>query len=339
VAAAKFDKTPSPADGLLLNHNNQLQYVTLAVGSALALFLYPHSLTGVLAARNRNTIKRNMSALPAYSLLLGLIALLGYLAIAAKITPIGADPAAGKPGDRNTVIPLLFDQVAPHWFAGIAFAAIGIAALVPAAIMSIGAANLFTRNVYREFLNPRATPAQEARVSKLASLLVKLGAVACILFLDPQFSVDLQLIGGVLILQTLPAVALGLYGRWLRRWGLVAGLLAGLATGLLMLYQTPQLGGPKGTTVLREHFGGSAWALSHLGIDTKMTVYAGFLAVLVNLVVAALATLILRVVAAPDGQDSTRPSDYTADEGDPHLQELPELLDGDPVPSPVASIR
>ncbi len=53
-------------------------------GSALALFLYPHSITGVLASRNRNVIKRNMSALPAYSLLLGLIALLGYMAIAAE---------------------------------------------------------------------------------------------------------------------------------------------------------------------------------------------------------------------------------------------------------------
>jgi hypothetical protein len=38
----------------------------------------------------------------------------------------------------------------PAWFAGVTFAAIGIGALVPAAIMSIAAANLFTRNVYRE---------------------------------------------------------------------------------------------------------------------------------------------------------------------------------------------
>ena len=52
---------------------------SLALGSALALFLYPHSITGVLASRNRDVIKRNMSALPAYSLLLGLIALLDGL--------------------------------------------------------------------------------------------------------------------------------------------------------------------------------------------------------------------------------------------------------------------
>ena len=55
-------------DGILLNPANQWQYITLALGSALALFLYPHSVTGVLASKNRDVIKRNMSALPAYSL-------------------------------------------------------------------------------------------------------------------------------------------------------------------------------------------------------------------------------------------------------------------------------
>ena len=37
--------------------------------------------------------------------------------------------------------------------------------------------------------------------------------MAFILLIDPQFSIDLQLIGGVIILQTLPAVAIGLFTR------------------------------------------------------------------------------------------------------------------------------
>src|SRR4051794_15854293 len=87
-AQAKFDKSPLPSDGTLLNSNNQINYVTLALGSALALFMYPHAVTGVLASRSRNVLKRNMIALPAYSLLLGLIALLGFMAIAGGIKPI-----------------------------------------------------------------------------------------------------------------------------------------------------------------------------------------------------------------------------------------------------------
>ncbi|HEX6074040.1 MAG TPA: sodium:solute symporter [Micromonosporaceae bacterium] len=321
AAEEKFAKSPSPADGLLLNANNQLNYVTLAFGSALALFLYPHSITGVLASKNRKVIKRNMSALPAYSLVLGLLALVGFMAIAAKIVPIGADPEAGKAGDRNTVVPLLFDQMFPDWFAGIAHGAVGIGALVPAAIMSIAAANLFTRNIYKEYVNRNATHEQQTRVSKLVSLVVKFGAVAFVLFLDPQFSIDLQLIGGVIILQTLPAVALGLYTRWFHRWALVAGWFAGMAAGMWMLYTVKAIG-PDGVTVVREHFAGSAFSLSNLGFDTKMTIYAGFIAVLVNLLVTILFTYVFRTMNTPDGEDRTRPSDYTADEGDPKVKDL-----------------
>ena len=127
----------------------------------------------------------------------------------------------------------------PHWFAGVAFAAVAIGALVPAAIMSIAAANLFTRNIYVEYIKRDAAPAQQATVSKIASLVVKVGAVLVILLINPQFSIDLQLIGGVIILQTLPAVGVGLYTRWFHRWGLVAGWVAGMGLGMWMLYQIP----------------------------------------------------------------------------------------------------
>ncbi|WP_030506558.1 monocarboxylate uptake permease MctP [Microbispora rosea] len=304
----QFDATPNQADGPLLNANNQLQYVTLAFGSALALFLYPHSVTGILASRNRNVIKRNMSALPAYSLLLGLIALLGYMAIAAGVTPIGKD--------NNTIVPKLFDAMFPDWFAGVAFAAVGIGALVPAAIMSIAAANLFARNIYREYLNRDATPAQEARVSKIASLVVKVGAVLVILLIDPQFSIDLQLIGGVIILQTLPSVGLGLYTRWFHRGGLIAGWAAGMAAGMLMLYNIAN------PATNHAHFGSSAFPLSQLGFDTKITVYAGFLALIVNLVVAVLGTFVARALKSADGPDATRAEDYFTDQGDPRVHEL-----------------
>ncbi|MEU4567074.1 monocarboxylate uptake permease MctP [Micromonospora sp. NPDC023956] len=327
AADAKFAASENPNDGILLNANNQLQYVTLAFGSALALFLYPHSITGVLASRNRDVIKRNMSALPAYSLLLGLIALLGYMAIAAQVKPL---PGA-KEGtvDSNTVVPVLFDQQFPDWFAGVAYAAIGIGALVPAAIMSIAAANLFTRNIYKEYLKRDATPAQEANVSKITSLVVKVGAVACIVFLDPQFSIDLQLIGGVIILQTLPAVALGLYTRWFHRGALIAGWAAGMGLGMWMLYQIPN------AATGRKHFGGSAFPLAEFGVDTKKTIYVGIVAVLVNLLVATIVTLVLRAAKVPEGADGTRPDDYFADEGDPRVTSGPGR-DVDATSEPVA---
>ncbi|GAB7047790.1 sodium:solute symporter [Catenuloplanes indicus JCM 9534] len=320
VAEARFASTARTDDGLLLDGHDQLSYVTLALGSAVALFLYPHTLTGVLAARNRGVLRRNLAALPLYTLTLGVLMLLGFAAIFSGIQPVG--------GDRNTVVPLWFNASFPEWCAGLAFAAIGVGAMVPAAIMSIAAANLFTRNIYREYLRPDASEAEETTVSKVASLTVKFGAVLVILLLNTQFAVDLQLIGGVVIMQTLPAVAIGLYTNWMHRWALAAGIGAGLAAGIAMLYQIPQLGGPDGVTVVREHFGGSAWPLSNLGLDTRSSIYVGIVALAVNLLVTALLTPILRGLDRRGDADRTRPRDYIADEGDPTIRRMSELVDG-----------
>ncbi|HEX6356523.1 monocarboxylate uptake permease MctP [Actinophytocola sp.] len=321
AAEEKFAASDAPADGILLNANNQLQYATLAFGSALALFLYPHSLTGVFASRGRDVLKRNMSALPAYSLLLGLLALLGFVAIAAGITPI-TNNATGRP-DGNTIIPELFNAQFPSWFAGVAFAAIGIGALVPAAIMSIAAANLWTRNIYKEYIRKGATPKDEAKQAKVASLVVKFGAVLFILFIDPQYAIDLQLIGGVIILQTLPAVAIALYTRWLHRWALIAGWAVGMLWGMVLLYQIPN------PTTGRVHFGGSALALDKLSIfgwqpfaGSTVQIYVGFVALAANLLVALVVTLVIRRTQVSNGTDETAAEDYHVDEHDENLRPI-----------------
>ncbi len=181
-------------------------YATLALGSALALFLYPHSVTGLLSASNRNVIKRNMALLPAYSLVLALIAFLGYMAIAAGVQQNPAYADFFKQYGTNFAVPALLLQSFSSWFVGVSFAAIAIGALVPAAIMSIASANLFTCNIYKEYLKPDATPQQQARVAKFMSLLVKVGALCFIIFLPEQYAIQFQLLGGVWIIQTLPSV-------------------------------------------------------------------------------------------------------------------------------------
>ena len=63
---------------------------------------------------------------------------------------------------------------------------------------------------------------------------MKVGAVVFILVLPTQYAIDFQLLGGVWILQTLPAIVFGLYTRWLHRWALLAGWLAGMVAGTLI---------------------------------------------------------------------------------------------------------
>src|SRR5262249_36572291 len=242
-------------------------YATLALGSAFALFLYPHAVTGALSARSANTVRRNATLLSFYSLALGIIALLGYMTIAAGLHPANA----------NFAVPDLFIKYFPSWFEGFAFAAIGVGALVPAAIMAIAAANLFTRNIYKQYLRPEATSREEAKVAKLASVVVKIGALIFALFVSTKSAIDLQLLGGVWIIQTLPAVFIGLYTRWFDRWALLAGWLVGMVTGTLM--------------AASQSFK-SAYPLS-IG-SFKVTMYSAFLAILANLIVAIVLTPLTR---------------------------------------------
>ncbi|HXS74143.1 MAG TPA: sodium:solute symporter [Rhodanobacteraceae bacterium] len=207
--------------GVLLKPDQYWSFATLALGSALALFLYPHSMTATLSAAGPDVIRRNAVWLPAYSLLLGLIALLGYMALAAHI----------KVSEGTMAVPALINASFPPWFAGFCFAAIALGALVPAAIMSIGAANLVTRNIWRPYINRNLAGAAEARIAKIVSLLVKFGALLCVLYLPTKFAIDLQLLGGIWMLQIFPAVVFGLFTRWLRPSALLLGWLAGMLVG------------------------------------------------------------------------------------------------------------
>jgi solute:Na+ symporter, SSS family len=209
-------------------------YATLALGSALALFLYPHSITGILSASNGHAIRRNAAMLPGYSFMLGLLALVGFFAIALGLSSLPQFAAGFKQFGNNFAVPALYLHQFPSWFVGVAFAAIGIGALVPAAIMSIAAANLYTRNIHREFFQKNPTDRQEAQMAKWVSLIVKFGALAFIVFVPQQYAIYLQLLGGILIIQTLPAVMLGVYTRWFNDWALLIGWLVGTGLGTWM---------------------------------------------------------------------------------------------------------
>jgi SSS family solute:Na+ symporter len=206
-------------------------YMTLALGSALALFLYPHSITGILSASSGGAIRRNAALLPGYSFMLGLLALIGFFALAAGVSNLPEYAAGFRQFGNNFAVPALFLHSFPSWFVGIAFAAIGIGALVPAAIMSIAAASLYTRNIHREFINKQPTGRQEAQMAKWTSLVVKFGALAFIVLVPSKFAIYLQLLGGIWIIQTLPAVMLGVYTRWFNDWALLIGWAAGIVAG------------------------------------------------------------------------------------------------------------
>ena len=245
-------------------------------------------MTAVLSSKSGNTIRRNMALLPAYSLVLGLLALLGFMALAAGVKDMPEFAPYFKAFGPNFAVPALFLHFFPSWFVGVAFAAIGIGALVPAAIMSIAAANLYTRNIHEEFVNRNMTPEQETNVAKLVSLLVKVGAVVFILALPLTYAIQLQLLGGIWIIQTLPALVLGLYTRVLDYRGLLIGWAVGIATGTWMAMSLKLAG-----SIFTIHLFGYA-----------IPGYAAVWALIVNLVVAIVVSVLVRVIGL---QRSRRP--------------------------------
>ena len=299
------EATGKPTGAFLPGVGQGWAYATLALGSAMALFMYPHSVTASLSSNSRNTIRRNAAILPAYSFVLGLLALLGWIAIAAGTKPIGLDGEA----NAQLVIPQLFEDMFPAWFAGVAFAAIAIGALVPAAIMSIAAANTFSRNIYKEWLKPDATPKQEAKVSKLMSLVVKAFALVFVLTLDKQNAINFQLLGGIWILQTFPAVVFSLFTRWFHRWALLAGWAVAMVYGTVEAYQVVN-------PVTGSHFGGSLGLMP--GIEQMG--YIAMTAFTLNLVISVVLSAILNAMKVSNGDDETIPFDYFADADDPRVQ-------------------
>jgi len=271
------------ATGITLKSSQMMPFATLALGSAMAAFMYPHTMTGVMSSSSGDVVRKNAILLPAYTILLGLIALLGYMGLAAGISVT----------DRNLVVPALFSKIFPDWFVGFSFAAVAIGALVPAAIMSIGAANLFTRNVWRPFVNPSITPEGEATTAKLVSLVVKVGALFFIIFLPTQFAIDLQLLGGVWIIQTFPAIVLGLYKSRLNPWALLLGWAVGMGVGSWMAFS--QGIKPVFPIVLD---------------GVTYGVYIGILAGALNFVVAFVGHALFKALGVPEGTDVTKPADF-----------------------------
>lgn len=265
---------------LLIPEGLRTSYVTLAIGSALALLLYPHVLLPTFAARSAEVVRRASVGMLAWTALLAVLALAGLGARA-----LGVKAPSGK---AELAVPMLVRELAPPAWTGVILGAIAVGALVPAAVMSVATASTFASNIYLEYVNPTAIPAQVAKVAKMVSVLVKLGALAFVLGLRAQDAITLQLLGGVWILQTLPSVLLGLWVSRLHRYALLVGLGAGLALGTWLVASQGFI------AVTQISVGG-----------IQVGVYSGLVALLANLGITALLSPVLDRFGVTRGMDST----------------------------------
>ncbi len=240
-------------------------FFSLFLGSALALYLYPHIINGSLSANSKKGLRRSLSLLPIYSIGLAFLALFGILIYAVP----NALSIVQSTGNGLLTVPALIVTMLPGWLAGICLLGIFVGGMVPAALMAIAGANLLSRNVVKEF-KPKMTATGEARLAKWISVALKFIALGFVFVAPLTYAIQLQLLGGIIILQILPAVFLGLFTNKLDWKPLLLGWAAGLISGVYLV-------------LLTNHFA----ALSSSSLLTPIgLLYIGVISVTINVIIA-----------------------------------------------------
>jgi solute:Na+ symporter, SSS family len=249
-------------------------YGTLILGSALALYLYPHAINGVLSAQNAQKLRTSTALLPLYGVGLAILALMGILVYA---VPQAMNFLSGFPESSRgiLVVPSLILYTMPGWFSGVALLGIFVGGLVPAAIMAMAQANLLTRNIIKEF-KPDITARSEIRITKVSSTIFKFIALAFVFVVPATYAISLQLLGGILITQILPAVFFGLYVKTLRKTPLIIGLLVGIGTGIYMTEAANNFGSLT-ASLFNTPFGSLYIAVIALGLNLTISFGGSFI--------------------------------------------------------------
>ncbi len=252
-------------------------FFTLFVGSAFALYLYPHIINGSLAANSKKTLRRSLAVLPIYSIGLALLALFGII--------IYAVPAAlsivKTTGNGLLAVPALIVTVLPGWLAGICLLGVFVGGMVPAALMAIAAANLLSRNVVKEF-KPKISPKGETRLAKWLSALIKFIALGFVFVAPLTYAIQLQLLGGIIILQLLPAIFLGLYMKKLDWKPLSLGWAVGIILGIWLV-------------LVANNYGSLATSNFETGIGL---LYIGLIALAANMIISILGSYVMEAIGS-----------------------------------------
>lgn len=273
-----------------LPHSLYNAYWSLFVFSALALYLYPHVINGTLAQDDPKRVRKTASLLPLYSIGLAFLAMFGFLiyGVPAALHYVQSFPASVQ---GTQVVPGLILTLLPGWFSGAALLGIFIGGLVPAAVMAIAAANLFTRNILKEAM-PKLTPKGETRSAQVFAVVFKFLALGFVFIIPATFAIQLQLFGGILILQTLPAFIFGLITHRLNRYALFLGLLVGVILGVFMMEAANNYA-TWATTLIASGFG---------------PVFIGMIALAANIAIVLVGSAIANAAGIKNGNESRLPS-------------------------------
>jgi len=210
----------------VLNSSQMVAFSTMAFGAAASYALYPHLITGAYASKSPNVVRKNAIVLPIYNIMLILITLLGFAAL--FVSPGLKNPNMAFP----ELIAKTFGPVLTSLIGGI----IILGSMIPASIMSIAAANLFTRNIYKHLVQKSISDKEEQLISKFIVALIIVLALFMSFKMNPSFIIMLQLMGQSWMIQLFPLIFIPLFTNRVSKVPATISTLAGIATTTYILY-------------------------------------------------------------------------------------------------------
>ena len=229
-------------------------FISTVLLTSLGVYMWPHNFGASFTARSSDTLRRNAVVMPLYTLLLPLIFFAGFAAL--LVVP------GLKDGDLSllTVVQKTF----PPWFLGVVGGAGALTAMVPSAILILTASTLFAKNFFRPIFAPSMSDDAVVKLAKVASIVLM--AVALLFAVSgARTIVALLLLGYAGVTQFFPGVVLGLYWNRASRPGVFSGLVVGIATVTFLTLS---------------------------GRDPFMGLNAGFIALVLNFILAVTVSLI-----------------------------------------------
>lgn len=192
--------------------------------TSMGFYMYPQAFAATYSARSSKAIRRNVTFLPIYQVLLVLMFYVGFTAL--LVVP------GLKGSDTNFALLDLVKKGEPSGITGLVGGAGALAAIVPAAAIVLAAATLVGRNIYRDVLRPSASPVSVLRVSRVFVLVIMAFSL-WVAISSPGLIANLLLTAYDGVTQFFPAVLLSLFWRRTSRAGVSAGLVVGVG---LVLY-------------------------------------------------------------------------------------------------------
>ncbi len=191
-------------------------YASTVILNALGFFMYPANIQSVFSAKDERTVRRNLTFLPLYTVLVVLTLLAGFTAL--LVLPGLSGPAA----DQSFLL-VLQHYFAP-WVVGLVCGAGCLAALLPASVLLLGAATVVSRNVF-------------GHTRWVRPMVLLCAALSLVLWLFAKTTlVDLLLLIYNGITQLAPGILLGLFWKRVTAWAVAAGLIVGETIAIYTLH-------------------------------------------------------------------------------------------------------